>query len=87
VLKGIDKDLIVEHGLIVSFLFFLYLLEEELFLNEGVIELSICIAELMVLNEELESFSESRFGSVVFGKRRHHLGVFDDEGGVEALRL
>lgn len=86
-LKGIDKDLIVEHRLIISFFFFLYLLQEELFLHEGVIELSIRITELMVLNEELEPFSESRFGSMILGKWRHHLGVLNDEGRVKALRL
>jgi len=87
VLEGINEDLVVEHALVVSFLLLLDLLKEELFLDEGVIELGVGVAELVVLDEEFEPLSESGFGAVVLGQGRHELRVLDDEGGVEALGL
>jgi len=87
VLEGIHEDLVVEHALVVSFLLLLDLLEEELFLDEGVIEFGVGVAELVVLDEEFEPFGESGFGAVVLGQGRHELRVLDDEGGVEALVL
>jgi hypothetical protein len=87
VLERIHEDLVVEHGLVVSLLLLADLREEELLLDEGVVELSVGIAELVVLDEELESLSESGLAAVVLGERRHGLRVLGDEGGVEALRL
>ena len=54
-------------------------------MDEGVVEFSIGVAELMVFDEKLEPFCESGFGTVIFGEGRHELGVFDDESWVEAL--
>ena len=83
----IDEDLVIEHGFIISFFLFLYLLLEEFLLHKWIVELSIGIAELVILNEELEPFSQSRLGPMVLGQRRHHLGVLHDEGGVQTLSL
>jgi len=86
-LQSINKSLIIEHRFIISFFFLFDLLHEKFFLNERIIEFGIGICEFMVLDEELESFGKSRFGSMVFGKRRHHLRMLDDEGRVETLTL
>ena len=58
-LESIDECLIIEHGLVISFFFLLNLLEEQLFLHEGVIQLSVGIAEFVVVDEELKPLSES----------------------------
>ena len=84
-LQCVDKCLIVEHGLVISFFLFLDLLQEQFLLDEGVVELGVGIAELVVVDEELKPLSESGLGSMVLGERGHELGVFGDEHGVEAL--
>jgi hypothetical protein len=87
VFERIDEDLVIEHGFVISFFLLLYLQQEEFLLHEGVVQLSIGIAELVILNEELEPLSQSGLGTVVLGQGRHHLGVLHDEGGVQALGL
>lgn len=84
-LQGVDKRLIVEHALIISFFFLFHLLHEQILLDEWIIEFSEGVAELHILDEEFESLSETRLGSVIFGKRRHQLRMLDDESWVEAL--
>ena len=59
VFQSVDKSLIVEHGLIISFFFLLNLLHEQLFLDEGIVQLSVSVTELVVVNEKLKSFSKS----------------------------
>lgn len=83
----VHEDLIVEHGLIVSFLLLPDLSHEELLLHEGIVELGVGVAELVVFDEEFEPLGEAGLAAVVFGERRHRLRVLDDEGGVQALRL
>lgn len=84
-LQSIHKDLIVEHTLIITFFLLLDLFQKEFFLDERIVEFSVSVAELVVLDEEFESFSESRFGSVVLSEGRHELRMLDDESRVQAL--
>lgn len=49
--KGIDEDLVIEHTLIVSFLFFLDLTQEKIFLDEGIVEFSVGVAEFVIFDE------------------------------------
>jgi hypothetical protein len=85
VLKRINEDFVIEHGFIISFVLLLDLIQKQLFLDEGVIELCVGIAQLVVVNEQLETLSQSGFGAMVFGQGRHKLWVLDDEGRVFAL--
>ena len=80
--QGIDEDLIIEHALVISFFFFFDLLQEEFFLDKGIIEFGISITELMIFDEEFKSFGESWFGSMIFGERRHNLGMLNDESRI-----
>ncbi len=63
------EHIVVEHGFVITFLLLLHLGHEELLLHEGVVQLGVGIAELVVLDEEFESFSETGLAAVVFGKR------------------
>ena len=83
--KSIDKHLIIEHTFIISFFFFANLLQKEFFLDKGIVEFSVSITELVVLDEQFEPFGQSRFRTMVFGQRRHHLRMLDDESRIEAL--
>ena len=67
--QSIHKDLIVEHTLIISFFFFLNLLQKQLFLDKGIIEFGVGVTEFVVFDEKFEPFGESWFGSMVFGQR------------------
>ena len=84
-LQRIHKHLIIEHGFIVTFLLFAHLRQEELLLHEGIVEFGIGVAELVILDEELKTLSQTRLAAVVLGKGRHRLRMLDDEGGIEAL--
>ena len=86
-LKGVNKDLIVEHGLVISFFLLSHLLQEELLLYEGIVQLGVGVAELVVFDKKLEALGESGLGSMVLGERRHHLRMLNDESGVKALGL
>ena len=85
--QGIYEYLVVEHTFIVSFFLLSDLVHKELFLYKRIVKFSIGIAELVILNEQLESLSESRFGSVILGQRRHQLRMFDNEGWIKTLSL
>lgn len=85
--QGIYEHLVVEHAFIVSFFLLFDLAHKQFFLYERIIKFSIGITELVILNEQLESFSESRFGSVILGQRRHKLRMFDNEGWIKTLSL
>jgi hypothetical protein len=87
VFERVHEDLIVEHGFVVSFLLLSHLCHEQFLLHEGVVELGVGIAELVVFDEELEPLGEAGLAAVVLGERRHRLWVLDDEGGIQALRL
>lgn len=50
-LQGINEGLIIEHTLVVTFLFFLDLLHEQILLDERIIKLSEGIAEFHMLDE------------------------------------
>jgi hypothetical protein len=54
-------------------------------LNERIIELSVGITKLMIFNEQLETLSQPRFGSMILGKGRHGLRVFNDKCGIQTL--
>lgn len=86
-LQRIHKHLIIEHRLLISFVFLLHLIHEELFLDEGIVQFGVGVTQLVVVDEEFEAFGEAGLGTVVFGQGGHELGVFDDEGGVLALGL
>lgn len=85
--QGIYEDLIVKHRFIVSFLFLTDLGHKEVLLNEGVVELSVCIAEFVIFDEKLETLSKSGLAAMVFGQWGHGLRMLDDKGGVQALRF
>ena len=85
--QSIDEGLIIKHRFVISFLLLFNLLHEQFLLDEGIIQLSVSIAELMMVNEKLESFSQSRFGSVIFGQWRHRLRMFHNESRVQTLRF
>ncbi len=85
--QSIYEHLIVKHTLIVSFFLLFHLTHKEFFLYKRIVKFSVGIAELVIFDEQLESFSQSRFGSVVLSQRRHWLRMFDDEGGIKALSL
>ena len=57
-LQSVHKDLVVEHGLVVTFFLLGHLLQEELLLHEGVVQLGVGVAELVVFDEELEPLSQ-----------------------------
>lgn len=67
-LKSIDEDLVIEHTLIISFLFFFDLTQEKIFLDEGIVEFRIGIAEFVIFDEKFEPLGESWFRSVIFGQ-------------------
>ena len=58
-LQGIYEGFVVLHCLVILLAFF-HLLDEEFFLDEGVVEFCISVAEFVMLNKELESFGEAR---------------------------
>lgn len=78
---------IVAHGLIVASILGLHLLHEQLLLHEGVIQFGVRIAQLMVVDEELEAFSQPSLRTVLLSQRTHDLRVVDDEGGVQEARF
>jgi len=81
--KSIDKDLVVEHAFVITFFFFLDLSKEKILLDEGIIEFGIGVTELVIFDEKLKPFGESRFRSMIFGQRGHELRMFNDEGRVQ----
>lgn len=83
--QGIHEHVVVVHGLVVTSVLLVDLIHEQLLLLEGVIQLSVGVAKLMVVNEKLKSLAQSWLGPVVFRKRRHFLGMLGDEGWVETL--
>lgn len=86
-LQRIHKSLIVKHWLVISLLFLIDLLLEQFPLHERIIQFSVCIAELMVIYEQFESFSETCFWSMVFGQWRHQLRMLNNECWVKTLWL
>lgn len=81
----VNECFIVEHWLVISFFLFSNLLHEEFLLDEWIVQFCVCVTELVVVDEKLESFCQSWFWSVVLGQRWHGLWVFNDEGWVQAL--
>ena len=56
-LERIHKSLIVKHRFVVSSLLLLHLLQEQILLHKGIIQLRIRIAKLVVINKELKPLS------------------------------
>jgi hypothetical protein len=54
-------------------------------LNERIVEFSVGITKLMIFNEQLETLSQPRFGSMILSKGRHGLRMFNDECRIETL--
>lgn len=86
-LESINKCLIIEHRFVVTFFFFLDLLEEKLLLCEGIIQLGIRVAELMMVNKQLKPLSDPRLRTMILRQRRHQLRMLGDKGRVKALSL
>ena len=86
-LEGSAEVLIVSHGLIISSELLDHLLLEDFSLDEGVIEFREGVAELVVVDEQFESFGELGLFSVVLGEWGHDLWVLSDEGWVFAVDL
>ena len=84
-LQSIHEHVIIEHGFIISLFLLLDLLHEQVLLDEWVVQLCVGITEFVVVDEQLESLSESYFRSVVFGQGGHQLRVLHDECWVQAL--
>mmetsp|Transcript_7271 Transcript_7271/g.14551 ORF Transcript_7271/g.14551 Transcript_7271/m.14551 type:complete len:441 (-) Transcript_7271:648-1970(-) len=87
VLEGLAEVLVDEHGLVVARVLVLGLPLEALALVDGVVELSVRVAHLVLVGEEFEALGEPGVLAVLLGERRHDLGVVADEGGVDALGL
>ena len=54
---------------------------------EGIVQLRICVAELLSAHEALEALAQTGPRTMPLGERRHHLRVADDEGGRDAEGL
>lgn len=84
-LQGVHEHVVVEHGFVISFILLLHLIKEQILLHEGIVEFGVGIAELMVVDKQLEALGESRLASMILGKGRHQLGMLHDESGILAL--
>jgi hypothetical protein len=87
VLEAITEIFIVSHSFIVSLLLVLNLLDEDLALLEGIVQLSESVSEFVVVDEELESLSHIGLSAVILSKRRHDLRMFHDEGRILAVNF
>src|SRR6188508_2313312 len=54
-------------------------------LIDRIVELAESICHFLAIDEELESFSETRAPSSWFGQRRNLLRIIDDEGRLDQL--
>ncbi len=84
VLKSLTEGLVNELGLVVTLVLLAGLLLESGSLVKGIVQLSVSIANLLGSNKDLETLAKTGDVSVVLGQRRHHLGVAENEGGVDA---
>lgn len=84
VLKRGAEVLINELSLVVTLVLLPSLLLETHTLVEGIVQLGVGVANLLLADESLETLAESGEVTVVLGERRHHLGVASDEGWVDA---
>lgn len=86
-LKGLAEGLVNLLGLVVTLGLLAGLLLETEALLRGNVQLSVGVANLLGADESLETLAETGSSTVALGKRRHHLGVADNEGRADALRL
>ena len=84
VLQGRAEVLVDELHLLVTLVLLARLLFEPHALIEGVVQLGVCVDNLLLADERLETFTETGVVAVVLGQRGHHLRVPDDEGRVDA---
>ena len=64
-----------------------HLLLEALALDERAVQLGVRVAELLLVDEELESLGEARVAAVPLGERGHDARVVHDERRVDAVGL
>lgn len=50
-LECINEHLVVEHGFVVSFVLFLYLIKEQILLHERIVKFGVGIAKFVVVDE------------------------------------
>ena len=87
VLHGSEEGLVHDLGLVVTLCLLCGLLLEAETLVEGIVQLGVCVDNLLLADEGLETLTETSVLTVVLGERRHHLGVPSDECGVDAFLL
>merc|ERR1712193_526500 len=56
-------------------------------LLDWVIQLGVCIADLLPKDEELKTFCDTWLASMPLGQRTHYLRLLNDEGGVHNVVL
>mmetsp|Transcript_27788 Transcript_27788/g.24388 ORF Transcript_27788/g.24388 Transcript_27788/m.24388 type:complete len:243 (-) Transcript_27788:1073-1801(-) len=87
VFEGLNEAFIDLHGFIITLSLLLGLVNESLSLVEGIVQLSESVTNFVMVNEELESFSEAWVFSVQLSKRRNQDGMVNDESGVQAVNF
>lgn len=70
--------------LVITLVLLASLLLEAKSLVEGIVQLGVGVGNLLLAHESLKTLAEALLGTMVLGKRAHHLGVLQDEGGVDA---
>jgi len=80
--ETITEIFIVPHSFIVSLFLVFDLLDEDLTLLERIVQLSECVSEFVVVDEELESLSHIGLSAVILSKRGHNLRMLHDESWI-----
>mmetsp|Transcript_67809 Transcript_67809/g.78809 ORF Transcript_67809/g.78809 Transcript_67809/m.78809 type:complete len:289 (-) Transcript_67809:322-1188(-) len=86
-LKGSEEGFINLHRLVVTLVTVLHLLHKLFTLHKGIVQLRVCIAELLLVHKQLKSLRQTQVRAVPLGQRAHDTRVVANERWVRALRL
>ena len=78
-MQGTEEVLVDDHRLIVALVGQAHLLAEALFLVDGVVQLGVCICQLLAVHHQLEALGQTGLGAMLLGKGRHLNGIIGDE--------
>jgi hypothetical protein len=75
--KAVQEDFVNQLGLVVTLGLLVRLLLKSQALVEGVVQLCVCVADLLLADECLETLAETGDIAVVLGERAHDFRVAD----------
>ncbi len=79
--------MVYDHSLVVTFLAEVHLIHEALILVDRVVQLRVCVGELLAVDHQLEALCEFRIVTVTLCERRHLYRIVDDECGLYECAL